>query len=327
MEKKLPIGVINMSYDPIFDNTQLIVRSDINKFGYAIYEKFIDVISFDNIFIDKNITFDGINYGQIECMESYKLIPIEIENMVIGDFSDFLVNALNCDTYICCILNTYYIHNYVNFKKYDNQHEMLIYGYNLENRLFYATDFFDYKSRSYQAVTFKDINYSFKMTTNAVKSDNLSFANHTTMLKLNQYKYRSINLKAVHDGLKRFLASESYLFLPDTVLGVSLFTVLVERLEMNEVNTKHLYFVYVHIAYMKERIEYIYIHLNLKYNELYYRLKLLTYKAHSLSLLALKINMTKHIEKIDRCKRLLIQIKDEYISVLGAYVTYLDSFI
>ena len=88
--------------------------------------------------------------------------------------TDFAVDCINSDNYVHTMLNYYYVPSSVRYKRLNLLHDMLIYGYDLDEKVFYIADFFRNGKYCYEVISFSDFEQAFNTYNIATNHDYLN---------------------------------------------------------------------------------------------------------------------------------------------------------
>ncbi|HIV91549.1 MAG TPA: hypothetical protein H9744_07710 [Candidatus Eisenbergiella stercoravium] len=154
MDIILDISKPIINFIPPVDMILSILGSEIDTMQNVIWENYIKVKCRKNFLYDSWIEFEGFSdWENFQTLE-FQLLPRSFTGQ---EFRDLLIRALNDGNYVYYVHNTYYVSNYENFHKQHRDHEIFIYGYNLEEDLFYGADYFDYRTYRHQALKRKQL--------------------------------------------------------------------------------------------------------------------------------------------------------------------------
>lgn len=78
-----------------------------------------------------------------------------------GSVIDFIIDSINSDNYVHTMLNYYYVPVSVHYKKTHSHHDMLIYGYDLDKKIFHVADFFRYGKYTMKLFLFQILKWPF----------------------------------------------------------------------------------------------------------------------------------------------------------------------
>lgn len=129
----------------------------------ALFENYIQLV------YDLRIDRMDFSYG-LDILSYMKNIPLlfchEIDRGFVyynwKDFSGFLINCINNDYYIHCLVDTYYIAAYEEcYMKNHLYHNITIYGYNEKKSVFYTADSFVHGRFIKKEITISELNSSF----------------------------------------------------------------------------------------------------------------------------------------------------------------------
>jgi hypothetical protein len=88
-------------------------------------------------------------------------VPWTIINRDYEEFISFIENCINKDLYSYYSYDTFYNSSYTNYNQKHIKHELLIYGYDRNEKVFYAADFFDYSNYSFKMCRYEEVYKAF----------------------------------------------------------------------------------------------------------------------------------------------------------------------
>nr|WP_296457488.1 hypothetical protein [uncultured Acetatifactor sp.] len=288
-------------------------------------EHFIDTVIYDNEVSD-NVSFyrlfDAIRQ---DCLLWFSM-PYEVARATIGDICSYIVKLLDQGYYVSFVADTFYCKNYVTYQKEHAEHAPILYGYDLQEQMFFAWDYFDFRIRTRQKVAFGDIQASYK---NGMFR---SFPGEHVMLNVNvlccekigNHTAKPICLPIIRQKLENFLSSHPYSSSDGLYYGISFFDILIKRYQGNplRVSLKHCHFIVAHMQFMLQRIGVLQKaqpHNMQKYEAVAEQLKVLLADVQRTEMRILKAQMTTGILGMDYGER-LGTFKQRYAEIVGAIV-------
>lgn len=179
--------------------------------------------------------------------------------LLIGDVVTHVLNALNNDYYSFFYTDTFYIKPYVNYLKYHTIHEVLIYGYDLEEEVFYGADFFDYTHYDRKMVRFSELREAYNNFPDLHIEDYLNGIAH---YKLQAAVNSEFDILKFYIDLQSLVSSRIYDNGSKLLLyGFQYFGILREYLKQDNFKNfspKSFNFIYSHTVIMKLRLEYVF---------------------------------------------------------------------
>lgn len=254
-------------------------------------------------------------------------IPKEFVHL---DIIDFLVDAIDKDYYSLIKLNQFFIkNNEYAYQKQSYLHTTLISGYDLENKKFIISDFYDNKKYNSYELDFNDLKNAYESLSDDLLYKHPIHQFHGTEIMLVKPKPTGYHFSAKHmlallrdyyngkDSTGRFF-NEAYLYEAlgefEYVYGLRTICQIAEMYVQNEISITALHEIYDHKEGMVYRLKFIqekYPYLELKeYIETYKKLRDM---AMVLRNVAIKFTVTKGNNKNMLDKYTLLQKQEEYI--------------
>lgn len=284
-------------------------------------EHFIDTITYDNE-ISKNVTFyQMLNAVGRDCLLLFNL-PYEVAKVTIDDICSYIVKLLDQEYYISFLCDTFYCRNYVTYQKNHKEHALFLYGYDLEKQVFWAQDYFDFRTRSRQKVSFEDIQASYKNGEFEPFPGEYAILNLCILYckKVVNHTEKPVNLPAIRQKLENFLFSHPYSNSNGLYYGISFFDILVKRYQddSENIDLKHCHFIVAHMQFMLHRIGVLQkaqSHNTPKYEMVTEWLKALLVDVRKTEMCLLKAQMTSSKLKMNYGER-LIDFKCRYAEII-----------
>ncbi len=126
-----------------------------------------------------------------------------------SNITEFIISKIDMGKYIDVVYDQYYIPNTIQYKDKHSIHDMLIYGYDRKQRLFFVADFFKYSKYEFETVPFDCVETAI---INALEScvfgcdeiefihTNYKFSNYFLINSLNNYLH-SQNIVAENENV------------------------------------------------------------------------------------------------------------------------------
>lgn len=317
----LPLTELNAAYEPTADIAQYVIRSDMTNFAYELLENYIGILCLNNK-SSRVMTF-AVGYDIFSSLEQYR-IDSDMARVFVTDIRRFIVDSIDKGFYISFIADMYYIENYKEcYKTNHGVRELLIYGYDLVENVFYASDYFDFTNRTFETIKISQIEDSFNLSKAGFyekpinrELDYYIYLNKIHLLKLDHTKKRELKIEKVVSEIDRFISGYKFYSCDEIFFGITFFDVLFERLENNEISTKNFYLIKAHIMLMIERIEMIFKMYSIKNTEILNSLDSLNTESGTLWKLIAKYMMNRDAGLKSKCKEMTIRIKDKYYAEL-----------
>jgi hypothetical protein len=209
-------------------------------------------------------------------IHSQKISRSIIEKMHKTSIIDFFIESLMDNCYIYVIVDTFYVSKYQSFYNQDHQvHDLFIYGFNSEKKVFYAADNFLEGKYSYEAIPFSEIEEAYNQVKDLDLEDwlegvqLLSYREKNIFWGLNHdYKFDTTKLEyELKDYLSSYKTVKRYfnpyyqwmIYASDLGFGVDIYTVLNDYLmNVEDVSDKRPFYVFwEHKKVMLMRIKYL----------------------------------------------------------------------
>lgn len=260
LKKELPLKHIKINYDPIIDTPLEIIAQYPDLYEQKIAENGIDTIIYDNDISD-NVSFYNITYALNKDCMMFMNLPLEVARFSISNMTDYIIQLLEKSYYVQFLCDPYWVSNYVSYQKEHDEHPMLIYGFDTVNKYFLAQDYFDYKQKTKQLVSFKDIDASYYYSSFSQRPDEYQLLNACVLhcSKIGNTKAKEINCDLIKQSLINFLNCYPYTKVETEGIyyGIQFFDILINRYhnDSDYVSLKHCHFILSHIQLMLQRVK------------------------------------------------------------------------
>lgn len=331
---------------PIVDAYLSLILTYKNIYGSALAENFIRCFYDEDNWIDYYKAYDFNQYGVFKGFE----LTSDFLKLNKLDISTIIENSLKSEYFILYVVDSYYIHNYVSYKKKHKVHPLLILEENNLNKSYKCRDYFDSAFYTEQLVSIDEIKNSFFKC--YIEEDNyhnnliLGFKleqNNINSLESDKIKNNNeINLSKIIYLLEEYIKGENF-FIKDInyydkkeetefSTGINIINSIkhnmIEILEEKQsiaINIKMFKFLEHHIYIMKKRIEI----LNIKYNidiekQMYNHITEILKNAEILSYIIIKFNIKKHKDILLKAINILDFIKNEYLAIIIQLIEVLE---
>ena len=312
-------------YDPSTDQLIELLQPYPELCERELAEHFIDTIIYDNEVSDNVSFYQILNAVARDCLLLFDL-PYEVAKVTIDDICPYIVRLLDQEYYVSFLCDTFYCRNYATYQKRHAEHPPFLYGYDLQEQVFFAQDYFDFRTRSRQKISFEDIQASYK------KGEFQSFPGEYAILnlcvlyckKVVNHTEKPINLPAIRQKLENFLYSHPYSNSDGLYYGISFFDILIKRYQDNprNISLKHCHFIVAHMQFMLQRIGVLQKaqpYNTQKYEAVAEQLKVLLADVQKTEMRILKAQMVSGILKMDYGER-LGTFKQRYAEIIAAIV-------
>ncbi len=146
-----------------------------------VYENYIQISSFKNITDRVNLTW--IEYIFLnDYYHNNPFVGVEVlsEGNVTESIEELIIDSINQHQYIGICVDRFYIQEHVNYNLIHLPHGLLIYGYDLEQKVFYAVDFFK-RIYSCKAIPINQIVEGYTAATNEPKVMRFTYKENSNM--------------------------------------------------------------------------------------------------------------------------------------------------
>ncbi|WDQ32380.1 hypothetical protein PTQ21_29050 [Paenibacillus marchantiae] len=157
-EKELPIKYPMITSLPAFANMTAILCTHEDVFFPWLCHNHVQLVAWETPEV-------YIQFYTPVFREHYRLFVLHHyhKNVLVkwcDNITQFIIDAIDEENYVYLSIDQYYIAAYDNFRRVHTPHDMLIYGYNKENQMFYVADFFNSKY-SFSKASFNSVNGAF----------------------------------------------------------------------------------------------------------------------------------------------------------------------
>ncbi|WP_251577022.1 hypothetical protein [Paenibacillus sp. MER TA 81-3] len=284
------------------------------------YSNFIQVFVNKHYYENKSeFNFNFFRGRQYEFYNNPFLITTRLGNDILrnitNDIVDFYIECINLGYYVVAFIDEYYIHNKPTFKKNHLPHHLLIFGYNLHEKVFYTYGFNNEMQFVTSLIPFDEIAVAYnsieKLLSNGELKDNPDNSNF--LLKFNENHNYVFDKNAVSKQIYEYLNSKSnvgYLNYnnDNNVFGLETYNYLKQYYERILDGTdvhkggflRSLHVLWEHKKLMLERINYLAKNniITTDNNELYNKFKGIEEEVLNMRNSAIKYNITNDVSYI-----------------------------
>lgn len=296
-----------------------IILNQINNFSYAIIENFIDVITFQ----DENPYARAINLystTHLDCFRVYSL-GYDLLHRLDIELNDILIQAIDLGYYISATCDTFYLSPYITFKKDHFDHQLLLYGYNKDEKVFYGSDYFDLKVRSSSPILMDEIqkscvNFAIEPIGKLYGKYNPHFID---FIKLDNNMIRKPNYSIMKEKIRNFINNKSLNNLDYCYFGIQFIDFIIWRMQEEKLFVpKHFNFLRYHMSLMRLRLQLIESDLCIDFKECLQLLEDCINDCKVLELTVIKaLYKNKCIENIEQWTDRLYSLKERYLTILS----------
>lgn len=209
----------------------------------------------------KTVTFDNHILMLSYCPAlSFRSIPFYIhQELCGGKIQDFVIDSIDHERYVFMYVDRFYLKNSDEYKNIHRSHEIFIYGYDEEKKVFYIADNLDQGRFIFTECGFSELEESFEAA-----DKQYEFMADIGLIHENIGVKSEINIGQIVDGLERYLMSiptydmkpeQPYLFGRDVVRYIRDNYLIHSNGEDIDIRAFHL--LYEHKLLMEMRVEYL----------------------------------------------------------------------
>lgn len=260
-----------------------------------------------------------------------------------GDVIDFIIKTIDLNGYIYGVFDEAKILADVEVD-YKFPHELFIYGYDMDQEIFYVGDFTFKDHYSFNTVSFADIKRGYEEITasedHVFKDDFRGHRGLYVILKNTDTVCYDVDTKLIRDTLSEYLNSldtkDHFRMMRnrfnDTTFGVNVYDRVLERIERQmesdepDFDIRALHLMYDHKVLMLERIKYLMANGYLDYDEaLIQNYELVVKNMITARNLLIKISINGDVKQASKFKMYFGIAKEKEVAVLLEIVARLDS--
>lgn len=273
----------------------------------------------------------------------FSLLTKEQIESYCGNIIDFIIKTIDLEGYVYGVFDEAKILCDAKVD-YKFPHELFIYGYNLEEEVFYVGDFTFQDHYSYTTVSFKDVQRGYEVISakedHMFKDDYKGKRGLYCILKNTDTSYYEVDLDLIKTNLREYLNSvdtkDHFRLMrnrfDDTTFGVQVYDRVLSQIEKQlslaepDYDIRALHLMYDHKVLMYERIKYLMANSYLEYNQdLLDEYKLVVINMLTARNLLVRISITGEIEAKVRFKTYLDAAKEKEIAILFKVLSELDA--
>jgi hypothetical protein len=346
--KKLPV-----TYPTItswqWHATLFSILSDDENAKKWIFSNYIQMRCYNiqEIFTGDDMLFADIMPGSSSLKECPYLITSLMTKQQIesycGNIIDFIIKTIDLDGYVYGVFDEAKILCDAEVD-YKFPHELFIYGYNMEEEVFYVGDFTFKDHYSYNTVSFQDIEKGYNVITasddHMFKDDYKGTRGLYVILKNSDTPYYELDTTLIRDTLREYLNSvdtKNHFRMmrnrfDDTTFGVNVYDRVLERInqqmasEEPDYDIRALHLMYDHKVLMYERLKYMMANGYLDYNEgILKDYEVVVKNMMTARNLLVRISITEDVSAAVRFKMYFDIAKEKEVAILLKVLAELDS--
>lgn len=259
-----------------------------------------------------------------------------------GNIIDFIIKTIDLDGYVYGVFDEAKILCDAEVD-YKFPHELFIYGYNMDEEVFYVGDFTFKDHYSYSTVSFKDVEKGYDVITasddHMFKDDYKGTRGLYVILKNSDTPYYDVDITLIRDTLREYLNSvdtKNHFRMmrnrfSDTTFGVNVYDRVLERIQKQmeseepDFDIRALHLMYDHKVLMFERLKYLMANSYLTYDEgLLKDYEAVVNNMLTARNLLVRISITEDVTAAERFKTYFDIAKEKEVAALLKVVAELD---
>ncbi len=325
------------------------ILSDDENAKKWIYSNYIQLRCYNiqEIFTGDDMLFADIMPGSSSLKECPYLITSlmtkeQIESYC-GNIIDFIIKTIDLNGYVYGVFDEAKIlcDTEVDYKF---PHELFIYGYNIDEEIFYVGDFTFKDHYSYTTVSFKDVEKGYEVITaqddHMFKDDYKGTRGLYVILKNSDTPYYEVDIELIKTTLREYLNSmdtKNHFRMmrnrfDDTIFGVDVYDRVLSRInsqmseEEPDFDIRALHLMYDHKVLMLERLKYLMVNDYMEYDkEILDEYKTVVVNMLAARNLLVRISITGDTGAAVRFKKYFNIAKEKEVSILLKVLSLLDN--
>ncbi len=346
--KKLPV-TYPMITSWQWHATLFSILSDDDNAKKWIFSNYIQLRCYNitEIFTGDDMLLADIMPGSSSLKECPYLLSSLMTNEMIksycGNIIDFIIKTIDLNGYVYGVFDEAKIlcDTEVDYKF---PHELFIYGYDMDQEIFYVGDFTFKDHYSFNTVSFEDIRRGYDdiaaSDDHMFKDDYKGMRGLYVITKNTDAQYYDIDLKFIRDTISEYLNSvdtkDHFRMMRnrfnDTTFGVNVYDRVLERIEKQlseeepDFDIRALHLMYDHKVLMYERIKYLMQNDYIEYDEsLLKNYELVVKNMLTARNLLIKISINDDVSQVNKFKMYFGIAKEKEVAVLLEVVARLDA--
>lgn len=262
------------------------------------------------------------------------------------DIINFLINAINQGNYIFLYLNRFYLSAAYSYQKNDDVHDVFIYGYDNEKKIFNIADFFVNNKYSFATATFDEISWAYDKYNDDWKDGEVDIRNVDGIILVKPLPFTAYSYTVTDtlQGLKDYLCSTTssgrYLygyrldceydefFEVKNCFGLNIYSFLEEYLKTIDSDNPHIdlrgfYIIHEHKKLLSLYLDYLEKKWMLDVSELRNLLKPVIEETKNLYAMVLKLILTRGLD-FDNVLRKIIAIRQDDTIFIRKLIDFLE---
>lgn len=296
-----------------------IILNQKEKFSYAVIENFIDVITFqDEDPYARNINMYSTTH--LDCFRVYSL-GYDLLHQLDIEIIDTIIKVIDLGYYISATCDTFFLSPYTTYKQNHFDHQLLIFGYNKDEKIFYCSDYFDFKIRSSSPILMDEIRKS--CISFAIEPETKLYAKYNPQsidfIKLDNNMARKPNYSIMKEKIRNFIDNKPLNSLGYCYFGIQFIDFIIWRMREEALFVpKHFNFLRYHMSLMKFRLQLTQSDLCIDFTDC---LQLLDGCINDCKLLEMTVIKALYnnngMEHIKQWTKLLYLLKERYLTILS----------
>jgi hypothetical protein len=165
---------------------------------------------------------------------------------------DDIIIGIDNEQYIIGTYDEFYDPNKYNYKKKHNIHDCFLYGYNLNEKIFYTAGYLENSQYKEYTLKFEDYLNAVKDYENSENSINIKF------LRFKKNIVYNIDVSQIKTALRAYLNGENIYFEDKVELyGVNIYDILMNKIKNNDYDLREYHVLWEHKKIMSDRIKFL----------------------------------------------------------------------
>jgi hypothetical protein len=247
---------------------------------------------------------------------------------------NFIIECINSNNYVHTMINFFYVALSSRYNKVHLNHDILIFGFDLNEEVLYVSDFFGVGKYSYEKISFLDFSRAYSSYSLSKNQDYLN--GMVYLYKFNAKSDYQFSIKNISNSIKSYLYSSIPEYWDcynrdnreDIVFGMEIYTTLKNYIAKkrssreSDIDIRPFYMLYDHKKIMLLRLKYLYGHNYYKnYNsENIIGITEIETQASDVVNLLIKYNVSKNNIILDKVVNILNNIEKNEKNILEQYI-------
>lgn len=216
-------------------------------------------IQLNYVYIWKMVTFDSHRMLLSNCPSiDYYEVPRSILLSNHQEFKDIIMKAIDRGEYLFFYVDRYYLSITEMYMREHYQHEIFLYGYDLDNNLVYVGDNFMQGKFSFQQCSLNELIRGYMDI--EIK---YPFMSSIRFLTVHENEECKLNIKQIIHGLDSYINSKEIFDIKvqlDMLYGISIYDLFLKRIRDADLDIRFFHLLYEHKVLMEMRVGYLLKH-------------------------------------------------------------------